>query len=279
MATTDAILRRGLARRGDDFVLTLDPAFQGLPDTAHGGSLLAVFHAVAGGPANCLVHGTYRRRVPLGSPLRLTTAARDMALDCALTDGDAPLADGGVVTDPPAPVPPRPPPPFLGHAHPLPISLTCFACGRDNPLGLRAQLRFDDTLVGGTWAPRETLARDDGTLAPIALTALLDEAAFWLGAVTSGESGMTTELAVRLHGRVPYGPIHVRGRRDEVRQRPDDPRYWDTAVAAWTDDGQVVAEARITFVAVRGAARRLIAKMLGINAAEVVARVFPAYRE
>ena len=48
MVTIDSVLRRSLADRGGDFVLTLDPAFQGLPDAAHGGSVLAAFDALAG---------------------------------------------------------------------------------------------------------------------------------------------------------------------------------------------------------------------------------------
>jgi len=38
-----------------------------------------------------------------------------------------------------------------------------------------------------------------------------------------------------------------------------------------------VASAVITFVAVRGAARRLVHGMLAVNAPEVLRRVFPAY--
>lgn len=276
--TAEALLRRGLERRGDDFILTLDAAFQGLPGTAHGGSVLAVFHALAGGGAHA-VRGLYRRRVSLGVPLHLTTTSRDGALDCRLVDAADPnavLVEGRVEGD--GATGPAPQPAFDVSGHPLPISLSCFACGKDNPLGLRVQLRFDDASVGGMWTPRATLAAEGGVLAPVALTALLDEAAFWLGALASGESGMTTELAVRLHASVPFGmPVLVGGRRPRVCQRADDPRYWDTEVAVWTADGQCVADARITFVAVRGAARRLVAGMLSINPPEVVRRIFPAY--
>src|SRR5262249_21894221 len=44
MGATHAALAGGLQRRGDDFILTIDPAFQGLPETAHGGTVLAAFH-------------------------------------------------------------------------------------------------------------------------------------------------------------------------------------------------------------------------------------------
>jgi len=43
MITIDATLRHALEVSGPDLILTLDPALQGLPETAHGGSVLAVF--------------------------------------------------------------------------------------------------------------------------------------------------------------------------------------------------------------------------------------------
>src|SRR5438093_13620499 len=73
MVTIDSVLRRSLADRGGDFVLTLDPAFQGLPDAAHGGSVLAAFDALAGLAAPRDVSGVYKKRVPLATPLRLVT--------------------------------------------------------------------------------------------------------------------------------------------------------------------------------------------------------------
>jgi hypothetical protein len=62
-----------------------------------------------------------------------------------------------------------------------------------------------------------------------------------------------------------------------VRPRADDPRYWDTEIAAWDDAGVLVASAGITYVAVRGAARKLVAGLLAINPADVLRRVFPGY--
>src|SRR2546422_1037819 len=37
MTTIDSVLRRSLDDRSGELILTLDPHFQGLPDTAHGG--------------------------------------------------------------------------------------------------------------------------------------------------------------------------------------------------------------------------------------------------
>lgn len=289
MATTESVLRRGLERRGDDLILTLDPAFQGLPDTAHGGSLLAVFHLLAEDGAPREVRGVYRKRVPLGVPLRLTTTLVAGALACTLRDAaEVTLVDGrvsaagGPAAFPPPPERPRrqEEPPLTGGSggHPLPVSSSCFACGVDNALGLGVRLRYDDAAVGGTWQPRDGFRAADGRLAPLALTTLLDEAAFWLGALASGESGMTTELVVTLRDPAPFGAaITVGGARARTQQRPDDPRYWDAEVAARDETGRLLAEARVTFVAVRGAARRLASWLLTTNAPEVVRRVFPAY--
>lgn len=273
--TTDSVLRRGLAGHGDELRLTLDPRFQGLPHTAHGGTVLAAFQAVAGIVGAQEVHGHYRKRVPLGAPLRLAVARRDGGATCRLFDeADAVLVDGGV--NPPAGAPVSEATPGAGGDR-LPVSSGCFACGLDNPIGLKVQLLFDEASVWGHWTPRETTAAADGTLAPIALTALLDEAAFWLGALASGEAGMTTELSVTLHRPIAFGEaIVVAGARGRTRVR-DDGRFWETEVTAADVGGHVVASGRITFVAVRGSARRLVTGLLGLNPPEILRRVFPAY--
>ena len=72
-------------------------------------------------------------------------------------------------------------------------------------------------------------------------------------------------------------PIIVAGARAAVRPRADDARYLDTTIAARDSGGRVVASAAITFVAVRGAARRLAAGMLAVNPPELLRRVFPGY--
>src|SRR3977135_4573426 len=86
MTTIDATLRHALEVSGRDLILTLDPALQWLPDTAHGGSVLAVFDALADATAPREVSGTYHRRVPLGIPLALQRAQADAAHTFALSD-------------------------------------------------------------------------------------------------------------------------------------------------------------------------------------------------
>ncbi|PYN15508.1 MAG: hypothetical protein DME05_11560, partial [Candidatus Rokuibacteriota bacterium] len=220
------------------------------------------------------IRGVYRRRVPLGVPLALAVRRDTGGARFELTDGRATLVDGrversaDVVTEAARPV---------ETAYPLPISDRCFACGTKNEIGLRVGLEFGERAVAGELAPGERLRSDAGTVATAGLTTLLDEAAFWLGALKTGESGMTTELRVTLHGPAPFGsPVVVRGARAAVQARAGDQRYWDTDVEARID-GAVVATAGITFVAVRGAARRLVTGMLAINDPARVQRVFPAY--
>ena len=317
MTITDAVLRGAVSRVGQHLTLTLDPAFQGLPETAHGGSVLAVFDALAAVDGARVVTGHYHKRVPLATPLRLEVARARALTSFRLLDADAGLLVDGTVTAgvdnadsghlvaggvggvPGKSVGPRvvegdardvvrmsglladsqgtpstPP----ANVFALPVSRTCFACGVENALGLRVQLRADDHVVGAAWTPRPEFVADGGSLAPVVLTALLDETAFWLGALATGESGMTTELAVALHRPVRADTtVVVAGARAAVRQRAEDGRYWDTRVEARDAGGALIASAAITFVAVRGAARRLATGLLAINPPNLLRRVFPAY--
>src|SRR5438093_5190014 len=109
MTTVDATLRRAVEASGPDLILTLDAVFQGLPDTAHGGSVLAVFDALAGASGAREVSGIYRRRVPLGAPMTIARARADADETFALADGTGVLVDGRV-----APAAARPPSPPAG---------------------------------------------------------------------------------------------------------------------------------------------------------------------
>src|SRR5262249_46568499 len=95
---TAGALRAAITGQGAERVLTLDRAFQGLPDTAHGGSVLAVFDALAGLAGPRTLAGHYLRRVPLGAPLRLR--AREAHLE--LSDDSATLVSGRVSPAAPA---------------------------------------------------------------------------------------------------------------------------------------------------------------------------------
>src|SRR2546426_12817155 len=101
MGATHAALAGGLLRRRDGWILTLDPAFQGLPETAHGGTVLAAFH-LASGAESAAVRGLYRRRVPVGAPLRLALARDGDPRTCLLTD------EAGALVRRPRNAPPSP---------------------------------------------------------------------------------------------------------------------------------------------------------------------------
>ena len=97
MTTIDATLRHALEISGPDLILTLDPALQGLPETAHGGSVLAVFDTLAGTTTPREVSGLYRRRVPLGTPLTLVRTRVDSSDTFVLSDqAGVVLVDGRV---------------------------------------------------------------------------------------------------------------------------------------------------------------------------------------
>ena len=275
--STDAVLRASVTQdAGDGAIVTLDRRFEGLPDTAHGGTVLALFDVVCATGGTRGIAAVYHRRVPLEQPLRLTRTGTGDTTRLVLSDGATPLVTGTPATAAET-LPARIEPPRAGDALALPVSRTCFACGTDNSLGLRARLAIDEHAVGGVWEPPAPLRADDGTLATVALTGLLDEVAFWLGAAASGEAGMTTDLRVTLHATVAFGRrLTVAGARGAVRAQAD-PRYRDTEVQAHDDDGTLVASARITFVAVRGAARKLAAALLTLNPPDALRVIFPAY--
>src|SRR5437773_1849655 len=182
MTTIDATLRGAVAGAGNNLTLTLDPALQGLPDTAHGGSVLALFDVLAAQSGRRTLRGHYHRRVPLGVPLSLRLAREADGLACRVADGaGAVLVEGGVAAGD-TPEAPSTAAPGVD-AVSLPVSRTCFACGVDNTLGLRVQLTFDARAVGGAWAPRPGFRAADGRLASAALTTLLAEPALWLRAL------------------------------------------------------------------------------------------------
>src|SRR5262245_59069456 len=111
MTTIDATLRHALEESGHDLILTLDPALQGLPETAHGGSVLAVFDTLADMSGPREVSGVYRRRVPLGAPLMLLRSRASSTETFVLSDqAGGVLVDGRVASrapDAPAGAPPR----------------------------------------------------------------------------------------------------------------------------------------------------------------------------
>jgi len=168
----DSVLREGLRAHGDEFDSRIDPRLSGLPDTAHGGSVLRGLPRSRGRRAPQHASGPIANACTARHPLRLTLAREKHRIACELRDdAGAVLVDGGVGGGGRRAAPRRRP--RVTAAIPCPIHV-------DVP-GLRRRQRarppraalFDDERVWTRWAPRETAERADGSLAPIALTTLL----------------------------------------------------------------------------------------------------------
>jgi hypothetical protein len=262
--------------------LTLAPRLQGFPDTAHGGGVLAVFDLAASRGAGAghrrSVSARIEKRVPLGTPLLLAARPGAGRITLTLQDGRRRLADGFVTDALPVATDGRsgrPGPREEGFE--VPTARGCLACGTDNPLGLRVRLRFNPRWVWVEYEPPDTYRTADGKIAPALFTVLLDEMAWWLGALTAGEAGVTTEITVVLHRPAqPFGgPLLAFGPRDRVTAADERGHFWTTETAVLASDGTPLATARITFAASRVYSKRLIPLLLDANPPERVHRIFP----
>lgn len=117
----------------------------------------------------------------------------------------------------------------------------CFACGPDNPIGLR--LRYE-VLDGGTRVRAECLPDPafqgwDSVLHGGILAAMLDETISKVGVALLGGMMLTARLEVRYRKPVPIGrKVVLEGRL--LRRRGD---LIEARAEARLDDGTLVAEA------------------------------------
>lgn len=263
--------------------LTLASPLQGFPETAHGGGVLAAFDLGAARwiPATAARTITARihKSVPIETALPLTT--RESAPGVRLTLGDHARPRAAALVS----VAPLGPPPrwtWDGRAQKslgFPTARGCLACGSENPIGLRVRLRFDDRWVWAEYRPPETYRTSDGRLAPALFTVLLDEMAWWLGALASGEAGVTTEITLTLHRPAhPFGEaLLALGPRDRVAVTDERGHFWRTDTAVLASDGAPLASATIAFAASRVYSKRLIPSLLKTNPAESLRPIFPTY--
>jgi acyl-coenzyme A thioesterase PaaI-like protein len=282
----DLLLRRCLqATPEGGSTLTLPPLLQGFPDTAHGGAVLALLDLAGSQWVDSTVPrrvaARIRRSVPLDTPLSITGFPDAPGAALTLERDGHTLVNGTVL---PAAAAPdrawdeRSGAPGTGGFE-LPTSRGCLACGAENPSGLQVRLRFDDEWVWSEYRPREAYRTASGYLAPALFTVLLDEIAWWLGALASGEAGVTTDLRVLLErpGR-PFGePLLALGRRDRVGSTDQKGHFWKTAAGIFAAEGERLASAEIIFAASRAYSRTLIPQLRRINSAESLRRVFPRY--
>src|SRR6185436_2403676 len=71
MVVRDALLAATLPRLPDGVTIAMDRGLSGLPDMAHGGTVLALFDGAAALDGPRRVRGHYGKRVPLATPLTL----------------------------------------------------------------------------------------------------------------------------------------------------------------------------------------------------------------
>ncbi len=263
--------------------LTLPGLLQGFPETAHGGAVLAAFDQIAApwiSPAARTVTAQIQKSVPLETPLPLRVEPAPGDVSLTLGEDRRPLARARVASTPHASAPARDGwggVPARGLA--LPTSRGCLACGTENPVGLRVQLRFEDRWVWAQCRPTETYRTPDGRIAPVLYTVLLDEMAWWLGALASGEAGVTTEFSVTLYRPAhPFGEtLLALGARDRVAVTDERGHFWMTETAVLAPDGAPLAWGRITFAGSRAYSKRLVPRLLEWNPPERLRPIFPTH--
>jgi hypothetical protein len=269
-------VRIGADGRGS---LTAPGALQSWPGIVHGGA------AVANADAAARSHGLAGPRIaetrltsslPTETALHLDVRADDGAVSLAMLRGGQTLASGSVralaASGPGAAA-------WAGGrgGDALPMSDDCLACGARNALGLQASLRFD---ADGVWArvsPSPAWRLPDGRVHPGLAPVVLDEIAWWLGALVAKEGGLTNRLAVTfLAPDLASGETVVAaGRFDAVRPIDRRGAFWRTETALATASGAPLASASIVF---RGGAEysaRQLAYFRARARPEVFRRMFP----
>src|SRR5574337_810775 len=128
--------------------LTLARTLQGFPDTAHGGGILAALDRAAwrwiAPTTPRTIAAEIHKTVPLETALPLSVRGAASGVALVLGDDGRPLVRARVTPAPakPAPWGERPGP--AGEGRGVGISRGCVACGIENAIGLRLQLRSEE---------------------------------------------------------------------------------------------------------------------------------------
>ena len=229
-----------------------DAALQSWPGIVHGGGLVAALDEAATrlGLARGArrVEGRLTSSVPIATSLELHAQASGDGVTVSILQNGQPLTTGFVTV---APGVPDGSSVWLGGAEgtTLPMSDLCLACGARNPIGLKVALDFDDT---GVWArlsppPAWRIGRAfHPALAPV----LMDEVAWWLGALVMKEGGLTNRIGLTwLAPADADGDDEVvcAGRFEEVLPVDRRRTFWRVPVTLSTGAGRLLAVASIVF--------------------------------
>jgi len=284
-AETIAAVMAAAARLGPDGRgRFLAPArLQSWPGIVHGGGLVALLDAAAQtlGPYDRprRLEGRLTSSVPIETPLDLEGHADGASATVTILERGQPLTSAAVEA---APVEADAEAGWSAGGRegwPMPLSDQCLACGARNPLGLQLGLRFDDEGVWACFLPREPWRRPGDRLDPALAPVLLDEVAWWLGALVTKEGGLTNRISVTLlrPDAVTPGPITAIGRFADVT--PIDRRrvFWRTRSGLLAADGTLIASATIVFRPGVEYSERQMSYFRSRTDPEIFARMFPAY--
>lgn len=257
---------------------------QSWPGIVHGGGLVALLDAAAatlggdGRPRR--IEGRLTASVPIETALDLEGHADEGAVTVTILERGQPLTaatvtPGEAATDAPGAAAG----PDGREGWPLPLSDQCLACGAHNPLGLRLGLRFDEHSVWARFVPGEAWRRPGDRVDPALPAVLLDEIAWWLGALVTREGGLTNRISLTLWrpDAAAPGPLTAVGRRDAVTPVDRRRTFWRTHSALLAADGTVLATAAIVFRAGAEYSTRQMGYFRARTDPEIFARMFPNY--
>ncbi len=247
----------------------------------HGGCLVGLVDAAAlrlgRAPGPRRVDGRLTSSVPTETALDLRVDRSDSAVGLTILHGGQTLTSGTVADLPVAPATARAW--TGGDGPPLPVSDYCLACGAQNPLGLQVALSFDGEGVWARLTPRAPWHAGPGRLHPALAPVLLDEVAWWLGALVMKQGGLTNRLAVSLHEPdAPFdGGLVASGRFADVTPVDRKRTFWRTESTLCTSSGTLIATASIVFRGGTDYSERQMAYFKPRTPAEVFRRMFPNY--
>jgi hypothetical protein len=246
----------------------------------HGGCLVAlVDHAAARlggvqGPRR--VDGRLTSSVPIETALDLRPDRGDGGVGVTILQAGHTLTSGSVASLPGAPAAARA---WSGgrDGSSLPMSDYCLACGAENPLGLQVALAFDEEGVWARLTPRAPWRTDGDRLHPGLAPVLLDEVAWWLGALVMRQGGLTNRLTVRLHepDAAFDGALVAAGRFADVAPVDRKRTFWRTESTLSTASGSVLATASIVFRGGADYSEQQMAYFKPRTPPEIFRRMFP----
>jgi hypothetical protein len=265
--------------------LLAPPSLQSWPGIVHGGGLVALIDAAAcarvGADQPRHLEARLTSSVPLETPLDLRSREEGGTITVTILEHDQPLTSVAIGHGEVGAAPPDPGWHVAGReSWPMPLSDQCLACGAHNPLGLQLGLRFDADSVWARFLPREPWRRPGGGIVPALAAVVLDEVAWWLGALVTKEGGLTNRLALTLlhPDAAVQGPVTAVGRLADVTPVDRRRAFWRTRSALLAADGTVLATAAIVFRAGADYSARQMAFFRSRTDPTIFERMFPNYR-